>query len=206
MKHAVIVAHPVPGSFNGAVATTYANALSASGADVLVRDLYGIGFDPCLRAAELPVPNGHGPGPDVAAERVLLQDVDVFAFVYPFWFNAPPAILKGYVDRVFSMGFGYAPTFGGTEPQLKGRGLISFSSSGAPDAWVRSSGALAALQTVFDHHLAGVCGLTVVDHVHFGGIVSDITPEAVETMLDDVRATATRHFHTAQQAGSRSHR
>jgi NAD(P)H dehydrogenase (quinone) len=205
MKHAVIVAHPVPGSFNGAVAKAYAETLKAAGAEVLVRDLYGVGFEPCLQATEIPGPAGYTPRPDVVAERVLLQDVDVFAFVYPFWFNAPPAILKGYVDRVFSMGFGYAPTFGGTEPKLTGRRLISFSSSGAPDAWVQSTGALAALQSVFDHHLAGVCGLTVVDHIHLGGVVPGITPESVETMLDEVRAAAMRHFPAAQHAGATPH-
>lgn len=205
MKHAVIVAHPVPGSFNGAVARTYAETLRASGAQVLVRDLYGLGFDPCLQAIEIPGLDGYAPRPDVVAERALLQDVDVFAFVYPFWFNAPPAMLKGYVDRVFSMGFGYTPTFGGAQPALAGRRLISFSSSGAPDAWVRSTGALLALQGVFDHHLAGVCGLTVVDHVHLGGIVPGITPESVETMLDEVRAVAMRHFPAPQRPAATPH-
>lgn len=200
MKHAVIIAHPNPHSLTGAVGSTYAEALRGFGEDVVVRDLYALGFDPCLKAQEIPGPKGYEAAPDVAAERALLSEVQVFAFVYPLWFNAPPAILKGYVDRVFSMGFGYLPVFGGTEPGLEGRQLISFTSSGAPDAWVASTGALDALGQVFDGHLAAVCGLTVIDHVHFGGMVPGITEEAFEDTLEAVRTAARRHFGPPETA------
>jgi len=194
MKHAVIIAHPNPQSLACAVAKTYADAVAALGHTVVVRDLYRMGFDPCLKAAEVPRPSGFEFGADVTAERRQLADVDVFAFVYPFWFNAPPAILKGYVDRVFSMGFGYAPGLGGTQPLLDGKKLISFSSSGAPDSWVRETGALQALMALFDRHLAAMCGLQLLDHVHVGGIVSDITSEAFDDVLDGVREAVEVQF------------
>jgi len=194
MKHAVILAHPKPDSLTGAVAKTYAGTLRSLGEEVIVRDLYAMGFDPCLKAQEIPGPSGYQAAADVAAERQVLANVQAFAFVYPFWFNAPPAILKGYVDRIFSMGFGYVPVFGGTEPGLQGRQLISFTSSGAPDAWVAETGALDALGRVFEGHIAAVCGLTVIDHVHFGGVVPGITEEAFEDTLEAVRAAARRHF------------
>ena len=202
MKHAIILAHPRPDSLNAAVARAYADALRGFGEEVIVRDLYAMGFDPCLKAAEIPGPAGYEAAPDVAAERALLSAIQVFIFVYPLWFNAPPAILKGYVDRVFSMGFGYLPVFGGTEPGLQGRQLISFTSSGAPDAWVASTGALDALRQVFDSHIAAVCGLSVIDHVHFGGMVPGITEEAFEDTLEAVRAAAERHFGPPEAAVS----
>lgn len=194
MKHAAIIAHPNPKSLTHSVAGAYAQAIAAQGHQVIVRDLYAMGFDPCLKREEIPDETGYRTAADAAAERSLLADVDVFAFIHPWWFNAPPAILKGYVDRVFSTGFGYGPDFGGTEPLLSGRRLISFSSSGAPDRWVRETGVLETLNTLFDRHLADVCGLTITDHVHVGGIVPNITTEAVEAILDDVRAVATRRF------------
>ncbi|MEO8114455.1 MAG: NAD(P)H-dependent oxidoreductase [Phenylobacterium sp.] len=194
MKHAVIVAHPNAESLTCSVGKTYADAVRALGQEVVVRDLYRIGFDPCLKAGEIPEPSGFQFGADVVAERKLLAQVDVFAFIYPFWFNAPPAILKGYVDRVFSMGFGYEPGLGGTEPLLDGKRLISFTSSGAPEQWVRDTGALQALMTLFDRHLGAVCGLQVIDHVHVGGIVPDITEEAFEEVLQGVRRAVQAHF------------
>jgi NAD(P)H dehydrogenase (quinone) len=168
--------------------------LGALGHRAELRDLYAIGFDPCLKAREVPTDAGFSVASDVEAERRLLQDVDNFIFVYPFWFNTPPAIIKGYVDRVFCMGFGFEPAFGGTSPLLTGRKLISFTSSGAPDAWVQQTHALEALMTVFDRQIAGVTGLSMVDHVHVGAIAPNMTPEAAETILAEVGAAVRRHF------------
>ncbi len=194
MKHAIIIAHPNPRSLTHAVGNAYRQSVEALGQQAIVRDLYAMRFDPCLKASEIPSPSGFRFEADVVAERKVLADVDVFAFVYPFWFNAPPAILKGYADRVFSMGFGYEPGMGGTESLLDGKKLISFTTSGAPDQWVRDTGALQTLMTLFDRHLGAMCGLQVVDHVHTGGIVSNITEEAVDDVLAGVRRAVSAHF------------
>lgn len=191
MKHAVVLAHPAPDSLNAAIAATYAETVRDLGHQVVVRDLYAMGFDPCLKAAEIPGPGAPEFGADVAAERAELADADVLVFVYPIWFNGPPAILKGYVDRVFGMGFGFKAAFGGTEPALTGRRLLSFTTSGAPDAWMDQTGALEGLKRLFDAHLAGTCGLTVADHVHFGGMVTGITEEAFQDVMGRVRRAAT---------------
>jgi NAD(P)H dehydrogenase (quinone) len=197
MKHAVIVAHPNPQAYTHAVAGAYAKAVSALGDTAVLRDLYAMDFDPRLPACELPGAKDYAVRADVTAERAALADVDVFVLVYPFWFNAAPAILKGYLDRVFGLGFGYTPVFGGSEPALTGRRLLSLTSSGAPDRWVEETGALSALRQHFDGHLASVCGLSVLDHFHVGGIVPDITAEAVEAALAEVADIATRLFAPA---------
>ncbi len=197
MKHAVIVAHPNRDSLTCAAAEAYAHCASALGHQAQVRDLYRLGFDPCLKAGEIPGPQGYEPAPDAAAERQKLRETDVFAFVYPLWFNAPPAILKGYVDRIFSAGFGYEPGPGGTRPLLSGRRMISFTFSGAPDAWVRETGALETLQQLFDRHVAAVCGLQVIDHVHVGGVVPGITEEAFAGIMDTVRRAVRGRFGQA---------
>ena len=155
------------------------------------RNLYAMRFDPCLKAAEIPGPRPPRFRADVVRERAELQDVDIFTFVYPLWCNGPPAILKGYVDRVFSMGFSFEPAFGGTDPRLGGRQLISFTTSGASDSWTHDTGALDALKLLFDSHLSGACGLSLIDHVHFGGMVSGITPEAYAEVIDRVRSSVT---------------
>jgi NAD(P)H dehydrogenase (quinone) len=186
MRHAVILAHPRRSSFCGAVARTCARTLKDLGHSVVTRDLYGIGFDPCLRAEELPTTRGHAPRPDVVAERTKLARTDSFIFVYPFWFNAPPAILKGYVDRVFSLGFGFSPAVGGTAGLLTGRSLMSISTSGAPEEWVENTGALAALEQVFDRHVAAVTGLNPRGHLHLGGVVPGLDRAVGQTLLAQV--------------------
>lgn len=197
MKHAVILAHPAPDSLTAQTARAYADTVRALGQEVLVRDLYAMGFDPCLKAEELSGPNGPSPAPDIVAERALVAEVDVFAFFYPFWFNAAPAILKGYVDRMFGLGYGFHAASGGNEPGLSDKRLISFTSSGAPDSWVAETGALAALRQHFDGHIAGVCGLNVIDHLHHGGVVPGLTEEAVADILAEVAQTARQHFAPA---------
>ncbi len=194
MKHALVVAHPNPKSFTLTMTHAYAEALRHEGEEVLVRDLYGQDFDPRLLAGELPNAKGFEARADVKSERTLLKDVDCFALFYPVWFNAPPAMLKGYIERVFGMGFGYGMGQGGNEPLLTGRRLISFSSSGAPKSWMVETGAWAAVRNLFDEHVSRVCGFGVVDHIHFGDIVPGITPEAVERCSREVRAAARKYF------------
>jgi NAD(P)H dehydrogenase (quinone) len=198
MKHAVILAHPNPNSFNAAMAQAYVLAVTALGHKVVVRDLYAMNFDPRLRSFELPFTEGFEPGADVQAERALLADADVFALVYPLWLNAPPAMMKGYLERVFGYGFAYGKDGHGSEPLLSGRRLISLSSSGAPLHWVEETGAFEAIRRLFDNHFAAVCGLTVTDHVHFGHIVPGIRPDAVIRMLEDVGKAVRKHFGRLQ--------
>ena len=79
--------------------------------------------------------------------------------------------MKGYLERVFGSGFAYGRGASGNQPLLRGRKLISFSSSGAPTDWVVQTGAWQAVRTFFDAHFAAMCGMEVIDHIHFGGIV-----------------------------------
>jgi NAD(P)H dehydrogenase (quinone) len=124
-----------------------------------------------------------------------LADADVFCFVYPVWFNAPPAILVGYIQRVFGMGFGYGPQHqGGTRQLLMGRSLISFSSSGAPAEWMRSEGGWSALQNLFDAHVADVCGMRAIEHRHYGRVLAATPANRIEAHLRDVRETVKKHF------------
>jgi NAD(P)H dehydrogenase (quinone) len=194
MKHVVVVAHPEIRSFTISAAQAYCEAVRGKGQTALLRDLYRMNFAPCLGAEEVPKPAGFTPGRDVQEERRLLADADVFAFVYPFWMNAQPAMLKGYIDRVFGMGFAYGPGRGGNLPLMKSRKMISLTSSGAPTEWVQKTGAWDAVRKLFDEHFAAVCGLELVDHIHFGAVHAGIRADAVETMLGRVRAAVARHF------------
>lgn len=194
MKHGVIFAHPRPRSFTAAVAETYAGSARACGDDVEIRDLYRIGFDPCLKTEEIPGTGNVGPPPDVAAERARLKDCDVFALIYPFWLNAPPAMLKGYLDRVFGFGFAYGGEGHSFNPLLAGRKLISFTSSGAPVQWVEQTGALQAVQTLYDRYFAALCGMQTIAHMHFGGVIAGASDAFIKARLADVEQTVVKHF------------
>lgn len=140
MKHTVIICHPRGRAFTRLTAQTYIDAAKAGGQEVLVRDLYGMNFDPRLHADELPDAAGSDPRTEILIERTIIKDSDVFAFFYPIWFGSPPAMLKGYVERVFGVGFGYqAIEKGGSRPLLTGRKMISFTSTGSENTWLVDS-------------------------------------------------------------------
>ena len=193
MKHAIIVAHPNPDSFNLTMARAYKAAVEHAGHRAELRDLYRIGFDPRMGAGEIPQSTGFKAADDVQAERASIGGADVFIFVYPLWLNSPPAMMKGYMERVFGMGFAYGPG-GGTDPLLAGRRMISITSSGAPKDWVVDTGAWQALRKLFDEHFASVSGLSVIDHLHFGQIVPGMTADAVGECEAKVGDLVSRHF------------
>jgi len=194
MKHALIIAHPKTESFTATVARRYAEACEKLGHATVLRDLYRIEFDPRLKAAEMPWAPAFQPGPDVLAERALIGDCDVFAFFYPLWLNTPPAMLKGYLERVFGFGFGYGSGGHSYDPLLTGRKLISFSSSGAPSGWLKQTGALEALCVLFDDYFAKLCGMTSLDHVHVGGLTPGASAAFVAARLNEVEKTVRQHF------------
>jgi len=196
MKQALIVAHPRVRSFTMTMAEAYAEAARHEGVEVVLRDLYRLGFDPLLHMEELPDHEGFQPRADVLSERSAIGDADVFAFFYPLWFNAPPAMLKGYVDRVFGMGFGYS-RYGleGNQPLLAGRKLVSFTSSGAPQTWVESSGAWDAMHRHFDDHLANVTGLELIGHHNIGDVVPGLREDVVQGHARDIAGIAKRIAH-----------
>ncbi len=197
MHHLIVAAHPDTHSFTLSMARAYATTVIESGQTSNLRDLYRMGFDPCLPKNELPWSTAFSLGEDVLLEQAATRKADVIVLVYPLWFNAAPAILKGYVDRVFGLGFGFSEQRqGGNQPLLGDKKLVSFTCSGAPQHWVESSGAWAAMQTHFDQHLAAVTGMQLIGHHNIGGILPDLPKETVDRHLDDVR----RHAEAITQA------
>lgn len=195
MKHAVILAHPRARSFVRLLAETYVEAVTARGHEVELFDLYALGFDPCLKAEELPTGQSGEPGVDVVQMRARLADADVFAFFYPIWFGGPPAILKGFVDRVFTSGFGYRSVKGGgLDPLLTGRKMISVTASGSENAWLVESGGWDAVRISFDRRLANAAGMTSLEHINFGGVDDNLDPAMVAEAVAGVRRAVAELF------------
>lgn len=193
LQIAVIASHPRKRSYTLAMAEAFAAAARTAGANVVMRDLYRLRFDPRLRADELPDRLDAAVRPDVARERDAIGGAQVFAFFYPLWFNATPAMMKGYVDRVFGMGFGYsARMHGGNQPLLGGRKMATFTSTGAPQDWVERSGAWAAMQSHFDSHFAAMTGMENLGHHNVGDVVGGMRRDVIDRHRRTVAARAGR--------------
>jgi NAD(P)H dehydrogenase (quinone) len=193
-KHAVIACHPETDSFTMSVARAYCAAVEARGQVAILRDLYQMGFDPVLKSTERLPAEPFSPAPDVAAELDAIGGSSAFVLVYPLWFGTPPAMMKGYIERVFGAGFSHAMQMRHlhkpTHPLLGGKQLLSFSSSGSSKAWLTEQKAWVSLQTIFDGYLARAFWMDTPEHVHFGEIVEGMDPAAVHAHLLKVEMQA----------------
>lgn len=105
MRISVILAHPNDGSFNHAIAQTAVERIEGNGHKVFFHDLYKEGFDPLLFSEEIPK---DAPLPAVITEYCEeIAAADGIIIVHPNWWGQPPAILKGWVDRVIRPGIAY---------------------------------------------------------------------------------------------------
>lgn len=120
-KALVVVAHPLETSLCGHFAVVARDALAAAGHDATCLDLARAGFDPRLTADERMAyyapPHDF---PAVAREATLLAEAEILVLVFPTWWFSPPALMKGFVDRVFAPGvaFEHGVDFGPIRPLL----------------------------------------------------------------------------------------
>lgn len=190
-KHVVILCHPEEDSFNASVARTYCETVAGIGHEAVLRDLYRIGFDPVLKATEQPGRPDFQLEADVANELDVINGADVFVLVYPIWFGTPPAMMKGYVERVFGSGFSHrAVRARQYHPMLSGSRLLSFTSSGTTQQWLEEQGAWRSLRQLFDQYIAQAFSLDRHEHVHFSAIVEGLKPRFIEENLEQVRQEA----------------
>jgi NAD(P)H dehydrogenase (quinone) len=186
-KHAVIACHPKEDSFTLSVANRYAEAVRGHGHEAIVRDLYRMKFDPVLHAKE----REGKPAKDVDKEWAVLGKVDVFVLVYPIWFGIPPAMLVGYIDRVFGAGRTRGQGGeGGPGELLAGKRLVSLTSSGSMKAWLSEKGVLGSLRTVYDRYFSDVFGFVETHRFHFDGITESLPERDVAMHLHQVEKAA----------------
>lgn len=117
----VIYAHPDPQSFNHAIYEQVVRGLKDKGQSYDVINLYKEGFDPVLVHNREKKRSEMKNDPELATYRRLVKEADHLIFIYPIWWFGMPAILKGFIDRVFASGFAY--TFNKNIPTglLKGK-------------------------------------------------------------------------------------
>lgn len=136
MRCLVVHVHPLPQSLTRHFCDAARNALSERGHTVTFLDLYQLGFDPRLRQDERET--HHAPKPNlshVEREVAQLRDAEMIVLVFPTWWFGLPAMLKGWIDRVFAptVAFEQGPDFGPIRPLLENlRHVVAITTLGSP--------------------------------------------------------------------------
>lgn len=150
MQTHIVHVHPEATSYNGALTRTAESTLRSAGGAVTVSDLYRANFDPVERpehyanraeegrfAALGEQRNAWATGTlpeDVAAEIDYLERADLVILQFPLWWHGPPAMLKGWMDRVFVSGGLYTSKMRYDAGYFRGRRALVSVTTGAPQA------------------------------------------------------------------------
>lgn len=134
MKTLIIYAHPDTEGHCSTILKNVEKELNERKEKYEILDLYKIKFDPILHEEELYSAGKKYQSKDVKLMQAKIQESDNIIFIYPIWWNNHPAILRGFIDRVFVSGFAfrYEKKFGNMVPVglIKGKKATIFTTSG----------------------------------------------------------------------------
>jgi NAD(P)H dehydrogenase (quinone) len=195
MKMSVILAHPNKKSFNHAIATTVIETLKQNGHEVFFHDLYEEKFDPILPTEEIPrdvsLPS------EVEKHCNEISVADGVVIIHPNWWGQPPAILKGWVDRVIRPGVAYEfleDDKGEGVPcgLLKAKSAVVFNTSNTETE--REKNIFGdPLEAIWKNCIFDLCGVKSFYRRMFNIIVIS-SEEQREAWLQEVRQTVNKYF------------
>lgn len=182
MHISIILAHPNAGSFNHAIAGAAADELRQLGHQATVRDLYREGFDPLMPASEITGPVDASSL--VAAHCREIVAVDGIIIVHPNWWGQPPAILKGWMDRVLRPGTAYKFVAGDNGEGvpvglLKAKSAIVFNTANTPaerEAAVFGD----PLELIWKKCVFALCGVPRVERRIFATVITSTATQRQE--------------------------
>lgn len=195
MNISVILGHPDRESFNHAIARAVTETLEANSHTVFFHDLYEEKFDPLLCRDE--IQRDCSLGPDLKRYCDEIATADGIVIIHPNWWGQPPAILKGWVDRVMRPGVAYRFVEGDSGEGvpvglLRAKVAVVFNTANTPN--VRERAVFDdPLETLWKNCVFDLCGVKEFYRKTFTIIVMS-TPEQRQTWLDDVREVVSRYF------------
>lgn len=195
MKVSVILGHPYENSFNSAIAATVVGSLKRNGHTVMFHDLYLENFNPVIPKEELV--SDQTRDPLVKLHQQEIRETDGIIIIHPNWWGQPPAILKGWVDRVLRENVAY--TFpegdnGGRLPTglLKAKAGLVFNTSNTPEKReIEIFGD--PLSRLWKDCIFDFCGISVFDRIMFR-IVADSSRAEREEWLNQTRNMVNHYF------------
>jgi NAD(P)H dehydrogenase (quinone) len=195
MQISVILAHPNRKSFNHAIANAVVKSLESNGHIVFFHDLYSEKFDPVLTYKEIP-DNASLPG-IIGKHCDEIAKADGIVIVHPNWWGQPPAILKGWIDRIIRPKIAYEFLEGDSgegvpNGMLKAGTAIVFNTSNTTDE--REKNVFGdPLETIWKNCIFGLCGITSFHRRMFNIIITS-TEDQRKKWLEEAREDIDKFF------------
>jgi len=202
----LISAHDDPRSLVGALQNTALATLERAGHKTLVTDLYAQGFNPVASSLDFKtkqatsanymfeqqrtINTNSGFSPDIQSEMDKVSQADLVIFHFPFWWAGPPAIMKGWFDRVLAMGYAWNGDARYSNGLMRGKKALLVTACGDPNSFYSTEGMHRA---TVEQHLYGVahnvlafCGFDVLQSV----VLSNTTAASEAEIGEDIKSYA----------------
>lgn len=188
MHALIVVAHHDAQSLTHSLARQVAANIVATGHTFEIADLNAEGFNPVYGAADQPVHRTRATPPaDVLAEQARLDSADALVLVYPIFWWSFPALLKGWIDRVFVNGWAVNYSLDAKMVKKLGHMNVHMLAVGGSDAGTfERHGFASAMRAQIDHGIFDYCGAKVLTS---------------ELLLDSESGTAEQHLEAAAALG-----
>ena len=195
MEISVILAHPYPESFNHAIYQTVLETLKDNGHQINAHNIYEEGFNPLLEGLE--VVTGETSDSLVLKHRHEITKANGIIIIHPNWWGQPPAILKGWTDRVLRSGVAYQfeegdDGSGVPEGLLVAEAAIVFNTSNTPEE--REKVIFGdPLERIWKDCVFDFCGIKNFHRKMFR-VVASSTPKERTLWLEEVQETINQYF------------
>jgi NAD(P)H dehydrogenase (quinone) len=185
-KHLILFAHPYEKSFCSSIKQAITEQNKENGIQTITRDLYKLNFAPLLSSQEIIALQQGTQFDDVLHEQKLITEADVISIIYPIWWTQMPAILKGYIDRVFSNGFAYKSVgHHQFEGLLKNKKVFIYNTIGTTMQESVDQGLIAAMKTLMHKGFIEYVGMEVSNHQYYNPF--EMKKEEFETTLQTIK-------------------
>ena len=188
MNVLAVFCHPKHDSFSGAVLDQFVAGAESVGHTVEVADLYREGFNPVMSQRDLEQFDGVPMPADVLAEQARVENADALCLIYPTWWYGMPAMMKGWLDRVWSAGWAYEWKHDPEGSLLEPRPLTLLLPTGASRKLIEKHDVEQRLDHILRIGVFGYCG---------------VDPIRIHLLLDCIKQPGPQQVHlkTAFQAG-----
>jgi len=198
MKHLLIYAHPNPDSLNSYLKNVLVDYLQLNNQEIKVRDLYSIPFNPILSLENIKGQRMGKVSEEIKIEQEFIEWAECITFIYPIWWTGLPAMVKGYIERVFSYGFAYTYDQGIQKGLLTDKYVTIINSYGKSYEEYEKIGMNKALMLTSDKGIYSYCGLQIKEHLFFDK-ADRASKESVEVWAKEIKKSFEKNFNLKPQ-------